>query len=347
MSDASPASLTPADLAGLLATFNDVTGKLQTAHDSLRAEVARLTRELHEANEQVERSKRLAALGEMAAGIAHEVRNPLGSIRLYASMLEEDLAADAPKAAIAGKINSAARIVENIVGDVLSFARELKLRMEPVAPADLFDRVLSVCEHERAKVPNLHIVRNCSRTDLTCDAALLSQALINVVQNAMQAMATEKSEHRLELSCTRIRAAVSGRARVPVMRLRIRDSGPGVTPEIVARMFNPFFTTRSTGTGLGLAIVHRIIDAHAGRIDVRNNADCINELSEAERAALGPFATRGACFDVLLPLQHTIDANQRHMRDASAAVALPTPELPARGANSARDLTNSTPFGRK
>jgi signal transduction histidine kinase len=160
-------------------------------------------------------------------------------------------------------------------------------------------------------------------------------------------MATEKSEHRLELSCTRIRAAVSGRARVPVMRLRIRDSGPGVTPEIVARMFNPFFTTRSTGTGLGLAIVHRIIDAHAGRIDVRNNADCISELSEAERAALGPFATRGACFDVLLPLQHTADANQRHMRDASAAVALPTPELPARGANSARDLTNSTPFGRK
>src|SRR5262249_30890105 len=98
------AGLDPADLAGLLAAFNDVTAKLQASHEQLRAEVSRLTRELGEANAQLERSRRLAALGEMAAGIAHEVRNPLGSIRLYARMLEEDLAHSPSEQTIAGKI---------------------------------------------------------------------------------------------------------------------------------------------------------------------------------------------------------------------------------------------------
>jgi signal transduction histidine kinase len=350
--DASTAagSITPADLAGLLATFNDVTSKLQSAHDSLRNEVARLTRELHEANEQVERSKRLAALGEMAAGIAHEVRNPLGSIRLYATMLEEDLAGVPKQAATAAKITSAARVVENIVGDVLSFARELKLRFEPVAPSDLFDRVFTLCEHERTKVTNLELVRSCGKSELTCDAALLSQALVNIVHNAMQAMSSTRADsHRLELSCTRIRAALGTKSRIPAMRLRVRDTGPGVTPDTIARMFNPFFTTRSTGTGLGLSIVHRIIDAHGGRIEVRNNADLATELNDAERGALGPFASRGACIDCLLPLEPTADASQRHMRDASASVSAPapTPEVHILGANSARELTNSDPFGRK
>lgn len=314
--------LTPGDLAGLLATFNEVTGKLQAAHDALRGEVARLTRELHEANEQVERSKRLAALGEMAAGIAHEVRNPLGSIRLYATMLEEDLAGDAKKAQLAGKINGAARVVEGIVGDVLSFARELKLRMEPVAPAELFERVLAMCEHERAKVRGLEVVAACGRAgDVPCDGTLITQALVNIVQNAMQAMAGEAGPHRLEVSCARVRAALGGKGRVPAVRLRVRDSGPGVTPEIVERMFNPFFTTRNMGTGLGLAIVHRIVDAHGGRIEVRNNADIEREMSESERPALGGFAARGACVDVVLPAtQASGEAVQRHMRDASAAV---------------------------
>jgi signal transduction histidine kinase len=337
------AALTSSDLAGLLATFNEVTNKLQSAHDSLRGEVARLTSELHEANEQVERSKRLAALGEMAAGIAHEVRNPLGSIRLYATMLEEDLANDANMAAIAGKINGAARVVEGIVGDVLSFARELKLRMEPIGASELFEHVLGMCEHERAKVKTLEVVRSCVKgTELTCDGTLLTQAMVNIVQNAMQAMAAAGNvygqSHRLELSCTRTRAALGGRARLAAVRLRVRDSGPGVSAEIVSRMFNPFFTTRSMGTGLGLAIVHRIVDAHGGRIEVRNNAEMMGEMTESERAALGEFAMRGACVDVLLPVKQAASASksQRHMNEASAAVEIP--DVHGSGAKTAQEL---------
>ena len=148
MSAAPSTNVTPAELASLLASFNEVTSRLEASHEALRGEVARLTRELGEANAQVERSARLAALGEMAAGIAHEVRNPLGSIRLYARMLEEDLASMPEQAKVAVKINAAVRAVEGIVGDVLSFAREIRLRPQAVEIGALFDRVLESCCHE-------------------------------------------------------------------------------------------------------------------------------------------------------------------------------------------------------
>jgi signal transduction histidine kinase len=269
----------PAELAGLLAAFNDVTAKLQASHDQLRAEVSRLTRELGEANAQLERSRRLAALGEMAAGIAHEVRNPLGSIRLYARMLEEDLAHSPGEQAIAGKISGAARAVEGVVGDVLTFAREFRLRPAEIDIAELFDSVLESCCHDG--VPGWREVqilrRACESPCFEADPSLLRQALVNIVRNAFEAMAdTPGRVHRLVLETT---------TEAEWAVLRVRDTGPGVSPEVVARMFNPFFTTRAAGTGLGLAIVHRIIDAHAGRVRVQNNTD-------------GP----GAAFDVLLPL---------------------------------------------
>src|SRR5262245_49927759 len=114
-------ALSPGDLAELLGAFNDVTTRLQSTHDTLRAQVARLEGELRQANEQIERSRRLAALGEMAAGIAHEVRNPLGSIRLHARMLEHDLTERPEQRGLAEKIISEVRGLDAVVGDVLSF----------------------------------------------------------------------------------------------------------------------------------------------------------------------------------------------------------------------------------
>ncbi len=105
---ASSHDLSVQDLAELMSAVNEVTGKLQKSHDVLRAEVARLNLELREANAQLERSRRLAALGEMAAGISHEVRNPLGSIRLYARMLEQDLSDRPEQCVVATKILRAA-----------------------------------------------------------------------------------------------------------------------------------------------------------------------------------------------------------------------------------------------
>jgi signal transduction histidine kinase len=280
---APPTQFSASDLAELMAAFNEVTARLQGTHESLQREVARLREELREANEQLQRSRRLAALGEMAAGIAHEVRNPLGSIRLYARMLEQDLADRPPEQTIAGKIAAAVGGLDAVVGDVLAFSRELRIRPEPADGNELLARALESCWSLEAAEAGIRIV-HCGGAEaaVCCDTSLLHQALVNIVRNALEAMgecAPPKGGHELRLQCE---------ADAETFAFRIVDTGPGVSPEVVDRMFNPFFTTRATGTGLGLAIVHRIIDAHRGRIVV----------SDRGREATGP---QGTTFELLLP----------------------------------------------
>jgi signal transduction histidine kinase len=284
--------LSAGDLAELLAAFNDVTGKLQATHETLRGEVARLEGELKRANEQLERSRRLAALGEMAAGIAHEIRNPLGSIRLNARILEQDLGDRPEERSMAGKIIAAVRGLDAVVTDVLAFSKEMRVQLEPALACELLSHALDegVC----ADVPGAARVR-VVRMDAArgpvwvgCDAALLHRALVNVIRNAVEAMSegapvNERGAARrslpvrtdliVDVRVRAIEADFAGADDRPMVVLSVRDTGPGVNPTVMERMFNPFFTTRATGTGLGLAIVHRIIDAHGGSVSVRNHEE--------------------------------------------------------------------------
>lgn len=263
-----PGSVTPDELAELMGVFNEVTARLERTHVELRGEVARLKGELREANEQLQRSRRLAALGEMAAGIAHEVRNPLGSIQLYASMLREDLADRPEQRGVAEKIGGAVHRLNAVVGDVLAFAREMTPRLGWCEAGALFEGAMEGCAGELAS--RVRVVRAGEGVALCCDAVLVVQALTNLVRNALEAMreagtacpAVTLSAERRE------RADEEGAARALVV-LAVADTGPGIPPEVVDRMFNPFFTTRHTGTGLGLAIVHRIADAHGGWVEVK------------------------------------------------------------------------------
>lgn len=266
------ADLRQEDLGELLSAFNEATSRLHGAHEALRAEVARLQGELREANEQLERSRRLAALGEMAAGIAHEVRNPLGSIRLYARMLVQDLADRPGEQRVAEKIGAAVRGLDAVVGDVLNFARELRIR-----PTVAFARALLEGAAEEALAGDAagEIRVELDAPDdavLECDEQLVHRALVNVVRNAVEAMRSPADPDAARPAVLSLRAhAASGDAES--IALVIRDSGPGIPPGAIERIFNPFFTTRATGTGLGLAIVHRIVDAHGGSIRVRNIVD--------------------------------------------------------------------------
>lgn len=272
-----PAALSELDLAELLGEFNRATARLHATHESLRAEVARLQGELRAANEQLERSRRLAALGEMAAGIAHEIRNPLGSIRLYAGMLEEDLLGREAERALAQRILGAVRTVNDVVNDVLSFAREFRLRPEPADVTDLFTRAID--ESLIAVRGSFRVVRLEGHADahaqrIECDPSLMHRALVNVISNALQAMheAGPRGESDSVLTtdaCIRMMPQPDGAIR-PFVCLSITDTGPGVPADVLPRMFNPFVTTRASGTGLGLAIVHRIVDAHGGRVSVAN-----------------------------------------------------------------------------
>ncbi len=272
------------ELAQIIQAYNDATQNLQRSHESLEAEVARLRKELASADAQLQRSRRLAALGEMAAGIAHEVRNPLAAIQLYAAMIVEDLEAAGARpdvaAANARKIGDAVRGLNAIVNDVLTFAREIQPRPQAACAHALLRRAWDA---SRPILDATHVEVVLDDADepttlVNADAALIHQALLNLIRNAADAMAQNRADRprRLELA---VRRADSEAA------LIIRDTGPGIAHAQVDRIFNPFFTTRDTGTGLGLAIVHRIVDAHGGAITVHNDPQ-----------------TGGAVFTLTLPI---------------------------------------------
>ncbi len=264
--------LNEGDLAEVIRAFNDLTGRLQVTHDQLRGGVARLKGELSEANARLERSRRLAALGEMAAGIAHEVRNPLASIRLYGGMLEQDLGDRPREREIAGKVLRAVAGLDAVVGDVLTFAREFRIEPRDVEVGGAFARAFEAATDAGPPTwPRIAGPRAGEGWGLIvrADPGLLHRALVNVIRNAMEAMAERPGAHALWLGARAQRGARGDEAGVVLF---VRDSGPGVSPGVAERMFNPFFTTRAAGTGLGLAIVHRIMDAHGGRIRIANHA---------------------------------------------------------------------------
>ncbi|MGH7243693.1 MAG: sensor histidine kinase [Phycisphaerales bacterium] len=269
-----PAALTSSDLAELMSAFNAVTGRLQETHDQLRGEVSRLTLELTEANEQLARTKRLAALGEMAAGIAHEVRNPLGSISLFARMLKDDLAERPVQQKLAEKIIASAKGLNAVVGDVLTFSREFRVQKEETCVSEILDRALAACQHDGVEGwDKIEIIRNDQKpaSQIALDPSLAAQAMTNIIRNAMEAMLeSDVPRKSLTLDVTKKTVADSQGKRERFLGIRVTDSGPGLSDEVLRRMFNPFFTTRKAGTGLGLAIVHRIVDAHGGRVVAAN-----------------------------------------------------------------------------
>ena len=274
--------LTEGDLAQLLSAFSEVTARLEATHEALRGEVRRLKEELREANEQIERSRRLAALGEMAAGIAHEVRNPLASIGLYARILEQELAERPRERETAGKILASVRGLDAVVCDVLAFAREMRLGRTEAVASELLGRALrevqADVEWPAAGVTVIRADLETAEVELECDTGLVHRALVNIIRNAVQAMAAQPTGRReltlgAEVRRVRTPGAAGAGSAVTMAALIVRDTGPGIPAEVRARMFNPFFTTRATGTGLGLAIVHRIVDAHGGRVNVRNHEE--------------------------------------------------------------------------
>ncbi|MHC5023168.1 MAG: sensor histidine kinase, partial [Planctomycetota bacterium] len=245
--DVSVSDLGVDDLRELMRAVTETTERLQSTHQVLRSEVSRLQQELTEANRRLRRSESLAALGEMAAGIAHEIRNPLGSIRLYLQMLSEDLSADPGKRAICGKIDRAVTGLDAIVRDVLAFARDMRIALAPTTAIQVMDRALGDC----AALVKAGAVRIASRPaedlPIEVDAALLAQAVGNLVRNAIEAMMESNcSPRELDLEVHRRTERGHDGRRGERAVFAVEDTGPGIPAEVVPRMFNPFFTTRST-----------------------------------------------------------------------------------------------------
>jgi signal transduction histidine kinase len=251
------------ELGRIILAYSEVTDRLQKSHEQLRQTVESLREELGQKNRLLERSNRLAALGEMAAGLAHEIRNPLGGIQLYASMLSQDLAGREEPLRIVKKISAGVNRLEALVGQVLQFTREIAINPQPVDLAAVIEQAVDYAETTMRQRNVQCQVQGPDSLAVIADPLLLGQAVLNLLLNGAEAT---EGGGRLLIEFDAASEASGARQ----FRLIVRDSGAGIPPQILDRIFNPFFTTKEAGTGLGLAIVHRIIEAHDGTITASN-----------------------------------------------------------------------------
>lgn len=258
----SHAMISDPDFVSILRTYNDVTARLKRSHETLLEEVQRLRDELSAKNKQLAHRERLAALGEMAAGVAHEIRNPLGGIGLYSSLLERDLGDLPAQRDIARKISAGVQTLEGIVRDILAFAGGAELVLERVSARTVIDAALSQAAAQIATLGlAVEVDEAFAGIELWCDPGQIERALANLIFNAIDA-AGEGGQ--IWVRC--VPADDGARGSRGLVHIAVEDNGSGLPPDAGSRIFHPFFTTKQNGTGLGLAIVHRIAESHLGRV---------------------------------------------------------------------------------
>ncbi len=227
--------------------------------------------EVKRLEEKLERNNRLTAMGEMAAGIAHELRNPLGSIELFTSLLKRDLTEKPQMRQTLDHITNGVKKMDRIISGLLVFTRSPKPNTRRYNLHEILDEVLLfndllIRKNEVKLVKNYH----CRDPFGAGDADLLNQVFTNFIVNAVQAMPQGG-----ELTLSTIESSESESSSVEgqqnswngQLMLTISDTGLGIPAHIKSKIFNPFFTTKDHGTGLGLAIVHSTVKAHNGSIE--------------------------------------------------------------------------------
>ena len=233
----------------------------------LAERLAETNRRLEQAQAEARRSERLAALGQLSAGLAHEIRNPLGVIKGSAEMLTQKLqASDELARELAGYISTEVNRLSALVTEFLDFARPLHAQPEPADLTALLDRVIDIVA-TRWKGKPVQVERQYASglPSVPLDESLCEQAFLNLVQNAYEAMEGEGGTLRVQ-----VRPATKDFR--DGVELLLSDTGPGVPEELREEIFNPFVTTKKTGVGLGLSIVSKIVDVHHGSIRVENAA---------------------------------------------------------------------------
>jgi signal transduction histidine kinase len=245
-------------------------------------QLAEANRNLQQAEEAVRRSDRLAALGQLAAGLAHELRNPLGTIRASAEMLNRSVASENEVAReVAGFIAEEVDRTNSLVTRFLDFVRPLELRPAPADLAQVLDRSVAMVEREAA-AREVTVYKNYSPDipPFPLDAELMERVFYNLLANAAQATAPGGA-------VTVKTRPVDGNAEISVI-----DRGSGIDPKLIDTIFNPFFTTKPDGVGLGLAICSKIVDQHGGKIAVESQPG------------------KGSVFRVYLPLAEAVSGSK-------------------------------------
>ena len=232
----------------------------QMKHTEEAAErLAESNRTLRQTQASLRRTERLAALGQLTAGLAHELRNPLGTIKASAEMLTKESTKRRPEvmSEMAGYIGSEVDRMNGLISSFLDFARPLQIRPAKASLRSVIDDIIR--QHaDSARKANVQVLVRLSddAIEFIFDADMLKLAISNLLQNAIQASAPGQT--------VEIRAEIAGRE----VMIFVTDHGKGIEPQHLENIFNPFFTTKPQGVGLGLAIVSKIVDEHQGRINV-------------------------------------------------------------------------------
>ena len=257
--------------------------------------LAETNRRLEQAQEEARRSERLAALGQLSAGLAHELRNPLAVIKGSAETLTRKLASTDPiTTELAGYISSEVNRMNALVTRFLDFARPHHLEQQREQILPLIERALKAA-HDRWPDARVEVERQFAANlpEVVIDSDLMERVFTNLALNAYEAMGTAGGKLNVAVATSFDEEAG--------MEIAFQDSGPGIPAELREQIFNPFFTTKETGVGLGLSIVSKIVDDHHGWIHVTSEPG------------------KGACFKVFLPIGESTDyANSSDGKQAEA-----------------------------
>jgi len=241
------------EVSALMVNFNSMVDRLSLANDELQ--------DYH--YQQMERADRLASVGEMSAGIAHEIKNPLAGIKGAITVLADDFSAEDPRREVIDKVLEQISRLDKAATDLLFFGRPGKPTLDYVDTNDLLKKTMFfVSQHPEAK--NVHQTKEFTRNlpPVWVDGKQLQQVFFNIIINAIQAMK--------EGGTLLLQTDLVGEQGKQSVRVLIGDSGPGIKPEDMERIFTPFFTTKTQGTGLGLAICRQLVEQQGGTIELRS-----------------------------------------------------------------------------
>jgi signal transduction histidine kinase len=248
-------------------------------------ELQEQTRLLLEKETQLRRADRLSALGQLSAGLAHEIRNPLGAIKGAVEILQDDFPPGHPKAEFYAILLKEVERLNDVLTNFLSFARPVTPHLAPLDVRAVLTALEGLISGQaRAHRVQIFTSFHAGPSRLMADETLLKQAFLNIMLNAVEAM--PEGGH-LAIS-TRLSPEGAAGGRPEWVEAVFDDTGPGIQEEDLGRIFDPFFTTKKDGTGLGLAITHRIIETHHGTIRVMSQRG------------------KGSTFVVTLPLEGAI-----------------------------------------
>ncbi|MFP4500367.1 MAG: two-component system sensor histidine kinase NtrB [Candidatus Hydrogenedentota bacterium] len=212
--------------------------------------------EIKALREQMRQVDRLAAIGEMAATVAHEIRNPLGGLRGFAALLARDLEEDDPRRRLVDKILAGAESLDKVVNELLEYTRPVELNLRPTRCGDIVEAACGYLEYDAQRIHIENAVH--PETRVRADADKMRQVFLNILLNAVQSIPAQG------------RVRVWAQAEEDDVAVLFSDTGIGMDDDQIERVFSPFFTTKEKGTGLGLAVSQKIVEGHGGAILARS-----------------------------------------------------------------------------